>query len=156
MDESCSNNYAYISCCLIIILNIIYLGFKLIKLYIQHQRQKMTDNTSEPPTTTSSSRMATRSTTVAAAAKTTNNKNGYERLAQLYSHVGDDIHLPMKWNGKEKAQTLVLQQNDLVVTYKGIYSLLKYHQDYGIIFFKDLVNHIKMQLVFVLIILFHH
>jgi hypothetical protein len=117
----------------------------------------MTDNTSEPPptTTSSSSRMATRSTTVAAA-KTTNNKNGYERLAQLYSHVGDDIHLPMKWNGKEKAQTLVLQQNDLVVTYKGIYSLLKYHQDYGIIFFKDLVNHIKMQLVFVLIILFHH
>jgi len=81
MDESCSNNYAYISCYLIILLNIIYLGFKLIKLYIQHQRQKMTDNTSEPPTTTSSSsRMATRSTT---AAKTTNNKNGYERLAQL-------------------------------------------------------------------------
>jgi hypothetical protein len=79
----------------------------------------MTDNINE---TTTSLRMATRSTTTAAAAaaaaitaKTTNTKTGHERLAQLY----DDIHLPTKWNGKEKASTLVLQQNDLVVTYKG-------------------------------------
>jgi hypothetical protein len=133
MDESCSTNYTYISCCLIILLNLIYFVFTLIKLFIQHQRrrrlarqiQKMTDNINEtPPPTTTSSRMATRSTTtaaaVAAAAKTTNNKNGYERLAQLYPHITDDIHLPTKWNGKEKAPTLVLQQNDLVVTYKGI------------------------------------
>jgi hypothetical protein len=135
MDESCSTKYAYITCCLIILLNIIYLVFTLIKLFIQHQRrkrlsrhiQKMTDNTNEitPPattttTTTSSSRMATRSTTIAAAsARTTNTKNGHERLAQLYPHITDDIHLPTKWNGKEKAPTLVLQQNDLVVTYKG-------------------------------------
>jgi len=86
----------------------------------------MTDNTNETTTTTaaatttSSSRMATRSTTTAAAAaRTTNNKSGHERLAQLYPHITDDIHLPTKWNGKEKAPTLVLQQNDLVVTYKG-------------------------------------
>jgi hypothetical protein len=124
MDESCPTNYAYISCCLIILLNIIYLVFTLIKLFIQHQRrkrlpreiQKMTDNTTETTTLPSSSRAATRSTTTA---RTTNNKNGYERLAQLYPHVSDDIHLPTKWNGKEKAPTLVLQQNDLVVTYKG-------------------------------------
>jgi hypothetical protein len=83
----------------------------------------MTDNINE---TTTTSRMATRSTTTAAAVaaavatiKTTNNKTGHERLAQLYPHITDDIHLPTKWNGKEKASTLVLQQNDLVVTYKG-------------------------------------
>jgi hypothetical protein len=83
----------------------------------------MTDNINE---TTTSLRMATRSTTTAAAAaaaaitaKTTNTKTGHERLAQLYPHITDDIHLPTKWNGKEKASTLVLQQNDLVVTYKG-------------------------------------
>lgn len=83
----------------------------------------MTDNLNEP-TTTSSLRMATRSATTAAAAaaaRTTNIKNGYERLAQLYPQITDDIHLPTKWNGKEKAPTLVLQQNDLVVTYKGIF-----------------------------------
>jgi hypothetical protein len=82
----------------------------------------MTEHTNEFITTTLSSRMATRSTTIAAAATartTTNNKNGHERLIQLYPHVGDDIHLPTKWNGKEKAPTLVLQQNDLIVTYKG-------------------------------------
>ncbi len=129
MDKSCSNNYTYISCGLIILLNIIYFVFTLIKLFIQHQRrkrlsrqiQKMTDNTNET-TTSSSSRMATRSTTTAAAvaaARTTNNKTGSERLAQLYPHITEDIHLPTKWNGKEKAPTLVLQQNDLVVTYKG-------------------------------------
>jgi hypothetical protein len=81
----------------------------------------MTDHSNEL-TTTISSRMATRSTTTAAATAritTTNNKNGYERLAQLYPHVNDEIHLPAKWNGKEKAPTLVLQQNDLIVTYKG-------------------------------------
>ncbi|CAF0921558.1 unnamed protein product [Adineta steineri] len=73
--------------------------------------------TTSSSSTSSSSRMATRSTTIAS--RTTNNKNGYERLTQLYPHVSDDIHLPMKWNSKEKVQTLVLQQNDLVVTYKG-------------------------------------
>lgn len=81
----------------------------------------MTDNTTEAA---ASSRMATRSTTAATTTTTTcakisNTKSGYERLAQLYPHVGDDIHLPTKWNGKDKASTLVLQQNDLVVTYKG-------------------------------------
>ncbi|CAF0744826.1 unnamed protein product [Rotaria sordida] len=78
----------------------------------------MTDNTNE---TIISSRMATRSTTTTTTTnpRTTNTKNGYERLAQLYPHVGDDIHLPTKWNGKDKASTLILQQNDLVVTYKG-------------------------------------
>ncbi|CAF4826706.1 unnamed protein product, partial [Rotaria magnacalcarata] len=80
----------------------------------------MTDNTNE---TIASSRMATRSTTTTTptttTSKTTNNKNGYERLAQLYPHVSDDLHLPAKWNGKDKASTLFLQQNDLVVTYKG-------------------------------------
>jgi len=74
-------------------------------------------------------RMATRATTAAAAAaaaaavatatKTTNQKYGYERLAQLYPHVPDDVHLPMKWNGKERPSTLILLQNDLIVTYKG-------------------------------------
>jgi hypothetical protein len=85
----------------------------------------MTDNINEP-TSLTASRMATRSTTTAAAAaaaaaaiKTTTIKSGHERLAQLYPHITDDIRLPMKWNGKEKASTLVLQQNDLVVTYKG-------------------------------------
>ncbi len=134
MDESCSTNYTYISCCLIILFNLIYFVFTLIKFFIQHQRQKrllprqiqkMTDNINET-TTTTLSRMATRSTTTAAAvaaaavtARTTNNKNGSERLAQLYPQITDDIHLPGKWNGKEKSTTLVLQQNDLVVTYKG-------------------------------------
>ena len=72
-------------------------------------------------------RTATRSTTTTTAkttnigttAITINNKTGHERLAQLYPHVGDDMHLPTKWNSKDKASTLVLQQNDLVVTYKG-------------------------------------
>jgi hypothetical protein len=46
-------------------------------------------------------------------------KTGSERLAQLYPHVNEDTPLPSKWNSKEKAATLVLQQNNLVVTYKG-------------------------------------
>jgi len=46
-------------------------------------------------------------------------KTGLERLAQLYPHVSEDTSLPSKWNSKEKASTLVLQQNNLVVTYKG-------------------------------------
>ena len=137
MDDSCSSNYTYISCCLIILFNVIYFVFTLIKYFLQHRRRKnflraenfrkMTDNSNEPTTITTSSRMATRSTTTAAAAaaaaaaaiKTTSTKSGHERLAQLYPHITDDIRLPMKWNGKEKASTLVLQQNDLVVTYKG-------------------------------------
>lgn len=49
-----------------------------------------------------------------------NNKTGYERLAQLYPHVGEDSRLPSKWNAKEKPSALVLQQNDLVVMYKGV------------------------------------
>jgi len=50
---------------------------------------------------------------------TTTIKFGSERLAQLYPHVSDDTPLPSKWNSKDKAPTLVLQQNNLVVTYKG-------------------------------------
>lgn len=133
MDESCSINYAYISCCLIILSNIIYLVFTFIKLFLQHHRRrrlsrqirKMTDNVNETvassstSSSSSSSRMATRSTTTATTAKTMATKTGYERLGQLYPHVGDDIHLPTKWNSKDKASTLALQQNDLVVTYKG-------------------------------------
>jgi hypothetical protein len=46
-------------------------------------------------------------------------KTGSERLAQLYPHISEDTPLPSKWNSKEKAPTLVLQQNNLVVTYKG-------------------------------------
>lgn len=41
MDQSCSTNYAYITCCLIIVLNIVYFIFTLIKLYIQHQRRQL-------------------------------------------------------------------------------------------------------------------
>ena len=124
MDESYSINYAYISCCLIILSNIVYLIFTFIKFFIQHQRrkrlrrqvQKMTETTNE---TTILSKMATKSSTTITAIKTTNNRNGYERFAQLYPHVGDDVRLPTKWNAKDKASTLALQQNDLVVTYKG-------------------------------------
>jgi hypothetical protein len=111
MDQSCSTNYAYLTCCLIIALNIVYFIFTLIKLYFQHQRrrlpnfnQKMTDKTNE---------ITTRITTSTI-------KTGSERLAQLYPHVViEDTPLPSKWNSKEKAPTLVLQQNNLVVTYKG-------------------------------------
>lgn len=144
MDTSCPTNYVYVSCCLIILFNLIYLLFIFIKLFLQNQRRKrllaplqrrkMTENINELTTTTTntaaiSSRMATRSTTAAAAAaaaavtstatRTTNVKSGHERLAQLYPHITDDMHLPTKWNGKEKASTLLLQQNDLVVTYRG-------------------------------------
>ncbi|CAF1076674.1 unnamed protein product [Adineta steineri] len=110
MDQSCSTNYAYITCCLIIAINIVYFIFTLIKLYIQHQRrrlsrynQKMTDKSND---------ITTRITT-------STTKTGLERLAQLYPHISDDTPLPSKWNSKEKAPTLVLQQNNLVVTYKG-------------------------------------
>ncbi len=110
MDRSCSTNYAYITCCLIIAVNIVYLIFILIKLYIQHYRQrlpiynqKMTDKLNETTTKTTTSTI----------------KTGLERLAQLYPHVSEDTSLPSKWNSKEKASTLVLQQNNLVVTYKG-------------------------------------
>lgn len=142
MDDSCSNNYTYISCCIIFLINIVYLGYTSIKIFLQHRRlqrvvprqsPKMTENTSDISTSPSTSRVATRSITAAAAAaaaatnaanKTTvNTKTGYERLAQLYPHVGDDIHLPSKWNAKEKPSALVLQQNDLVVTYKGLFSI---------------------------------
>jgi hypothetical protein len=87
----------------------------------------MADNIND----TAPTRVTTRSSTAAAAAaaaaanvavtttRTTMNKNGHDRLAQLYPQIRDDIRLPSKWNGKEKAQTLVLHQNDLVVTYKG-------------------------------------
>ncbi|CAF2562292.1 unnamed protein product [Rotaria sp. Silwood2] len=46
-------------------------------------------------------------------------KTGLERLAQLYPHITEDTPLPSKWNSKEKAPPLVLQQSNLVVTYKG-------------------------------------
>lgn len=85
----------------------------------------MTENTTESVSSRVATRASTAAAAVAAAAATatrvTTNKSGYERLAQLYPHVGDDIHLPSKWNGKEKAPTLVLQQNDLVVTYRGTF-----------------------------------
>lgn len=139
MDTRCPINYLYGSCCLIILFNLIYLLFIFIKFFIQNQRRKrlippwklrqMTENINEITaiTAAASSRMATRSTTAAAVAaattttagRTTTTKTGHERLAQLYPHITDDVHLPMKWNGKEKASTLVLQQNDLVVTYRG-------------------------------------
>ena len=111
MDHSCTTKYAYITCCLIIVINIIYFIITLIKLYIQHQRrrlsksnQKMTDKQNE-----ATSRITT----------TTTIKTGSERLAQLYPHINEDTQLPSKWNSKEKSPTLVLQQNNLVVTYKG-------------------------------------
>ena len=107
MDQSCSTNYAYITCCLIIAFNIVYLIFILIKLCIQHQRRrlsrynkKMTEKSNETTSTI---------------------KTGVERLAQLYPHVSEDTPLPSKWNSKEKASTLFLQQNNLLVTYKGTY-----------------------------------
>jgi sensor domain CHASE-containing protein len=110
MDHSCSTKYAYITCCLIIVINIIYFIITLIKLFIQHQRrrlskynQKMTDKQNE-----TTSRITT--TTI---------KTGVERLAQLYPHINEDTQLPSKWNSKEKSPTLVLQQNNLMVTYKG-------------------------------------
>ncbi len=110
MDQSCSTNYVYIACYLIIVLNIVYFIFTLIKLYIQHQRrrlprinQKMTDKQNE----------------ITSRITTSTIKTGSERLAQLYPHISEDTPLPSKWNSKEKAPTLVLQQNNLVVTYKG-------------------------------------
>ncbi|CAF3601539.1 unnamed protein product [Rotaria sp. Silwood1] len=113
MDQSCSTNYAYITCCLIIAVNLVYFIFTLIKLYIQYQRRyltrynkKMTDQQNETLTTTSH---ITTSTT----------KTGLERLAQLYPHVTEDTPLPSKWSSKEKASPLALQQNNLLVTYKG-------------------------------------
>ncbi|CAF0869629.1 unnamed protein product [Rotaria sordida] len=115
MDQSCSTNYAYITCCLIIAINIVYFIFTLIKLYIQYQRrqltkynQKMTDLQNETSTTTTTLRVTTSII-----------KTGLERLAQLYPHITDDTPLPSKWNSKEKASPLVLQQSNLVVTYKG-------------------------------------
>ena len=113
MDYSCPTNYAYLTCCLIITINIVYFLLILIKLYIQHFRRqrlvnlnkKMTDNKSNETT----SRITTTSTV----------KTGLERLAQLYPHVSEDTPLPTKWNSKEKTSSLVLHQNNLVVTYKG-------------------------------------
>ena len=46
---------------------------------------------------------------------TSTTKIGLERLAQLYPRVTEDTPLPSKWNSKEKAPTLVLQQNNLVL-----------------------------------------
>lgn len=141
MDESCPTNYTYISCCIIIVLNLIYLGFTSIKVLVEHRRRQrrqllrrpieMTDNNTDIAT----SRVTTRSVTAAAAAaaaaastsintttlssRGTSTKTGQERLAQLYPHIGDDTRLPSKWNSKDKATSLTLQQNDLVVTYKG-------------------------------------
>lgn len=113
MDQSCSTHYAYITCCIIVAANLVYFIIILIKLYIQHQRrqvtrynQKMTDQLNETLTTTSSSTTSTP-------------KTGLERLAQLYPHITEDTPLPSKWSSKEKASSLVLQQNSLAVTYKG-------------------------------------
>lgn len=54
-----------------------------------------------------------------ASTTTTSVKTGSERLAQLYPHVTDETPLPTRWNPKDKPATLILQQNNLVVTYKG-------------------------------------
>ena len=108
MDQSCSSHYVYIACCLIIAVNIVYFIFTLIKLYIQYHRrqiarsnQQMIDQQSD--------------TTVTKLPI----KTGLERLAQLYPHVNEDTPLPSKWNSKDKPSSLVLQQNYLVVIYKG-------------------------------------
>jgi hypothetical protein len=58
-------------------------------------------------------------TTITSRVTTSCPKIGLERLNQLYPHVTNETPLPSKWNGKEKAPTLVLQHNNLVVTYKG-------------------------------------
>lgn len=103
MDESSSIRFSYNLCCLVIVVELVYLITVLFK--ISTDNRSMTDKQSEsivqPRTTT---------TTI---------KFGSERLAQLYPHVSDDTPLPSKWNSKDKAPTLVLQQNNLVVTYKG-------------------------------------
>lgn len=110
MDQHCPTSYVYLTCCLIIALNIVYFLITLIKLYIQHQRrrlpifnQKMTDKSNE----------------IASRITTSTIRTGSERLIQLYPHVTEDTPLPSRWNSKEKAAPLNLQQNNLVVTYKG-------------------------------------
>lgn len=143
MDQSCSAHYAYIACCIVIALNIVYFIITVIKLFIQYNRRqlptrftkKMTDQQNDTTT-----------------------KTGLERLAQLYPHVTEDTPLPSKWSSKEKASPLVLQQNSLTVTYKGRRKeLLKITSFPNESFYiQDLENHIKMQQVYVLIILFHH
>ncbi|CAF4477668.1 unnamed protein product, partial [Rotaria magnacalcarata] len=97
-----------------IAINLVYFIIITIKLFIQYQRRpvtgynhKMTDESNET-TTTGSSRITT-----------STSKTGLERLAQLYPHVTEDTPLPSKWNSKEKAPPLALQQNNLAVTYKG-------------------------------------
>ncbi|CAF3007529.1 unnamed protein product [Rotaria socialis] len=114
MDQSCSTNYTYIICCLVIAINLVYFIIITLKLFIQYQRrpatgyyQKMTDQSSKT-TTTAPSRITT-----------STSKTGLERLAQLYPHVTEDTPLPSKWNSKEKAPSLALQQNNLAVAYKG-------------------------------------
>jgi hypothetical protein len=82
-------------------------------------------------------------------------KTGLERLVQLYPHVSDDTPLPTKCNSKDKAPTLFLQQNNLVAAYKDksfVFNIIRFKY----FSFQDLRNYIKIQPVFVLIILFHH
>lgn len=108
MDESSSIYLTYNLCCLVIAINLAYLITVLIKL--SGDKRSMTDKQAEIPT-------QPRTTTATVISSTS--KFGSERLAQLYPHVSDDTPLPSKWNSKDKAPTLVLQQNNLVVTYKG-------------------------------------
>lgn len=112
MDERYSSNYAHVACCLIIASNLVYLLFIFTRLFFDHQRRqdrKLSCKMSEKQSDTTATSRITTSTL----------KLGSERLAQLYPHVNSDTPLPSKWNGKEKAPTLVLQQNNLIVTYKG-------------------------------------
>ena len=112
MDERYSSNYAHIACCLIIASNLVYLLFVFTRLFFDHQRRqdrKLSCTMSEKQSDTTATSRITTSTV----------KLGSERLAQLYPHIHSDTPLPSKWNGKEKAPTLVLQQNNLIVTYKG-------------------------------------
>ena len=145
MDQHCSTSYVYLTCCLIIALNIVYFIITLIKLYIQHQRrrfpifnQNMTDKSNE----------------IASRITTSTIRTGSERLTQLYPHVTEDTPLPSRWNSKEKAPPLGLQQNNLVVTYKGKESCSFNPSDRNS-FEQVLQNHTKMQPVFVLIIQSH-
>ena len=103
MDDSYSSYSTYSICYLILVINFVYLLFVSIKVSFQYQNWAY--------------RMSDIRITTGISIKT-----GPERLAQLYPHIGEDTPLPSKWNSKEKPSTLLLQQNSLVVTYKGQYS----------------------------------
>ena len=111
MDQDCSTSYAYLTCCLIIALNIVYFLIKLLKLYIQYQRRRRASKFNK--------KMTDKASEITSRITTSTIKTGSERLTQLYPHVSEDTPLPSKWNSKEKATSIVLQQNSLAVIYKG-------------------------------------